>query len=96
MFDAGIELLTSAGIPAQRARPILGKWRKQHGAEAVISAIGQAKREGAIEPVSFIEGCFKFRNKRSSVPEVGAVKTFPNGQTKQYHGVGVGWIQVHA
>jgi len=59
MFDAGRRLLTQSGIPDAKARQMLGKWRKQHGVESVIAALGQAQREGAIEPISFIEGCFR-------------------------------------
>lgn len=61
LFDSGVAILTEAGIKEANARSILGKWKKAHGAEAVITAIGRAQREGAIDPVAFIEGCFKFR-----------------------------------
>ena len=59
MFDAGVILLMRAGFSQARARPILGKWKAQHGAEAVIVALGKAQREGAIDPVSFINGVFR-------------------------------------
>ena len=59
MFDAGVALLKAAGFSEARARPVLGKWKAQHGAEAVIVALGKAQREGAIDPVSFINGVFR-------------------------------------
>jgi len=59
MFDSGVRFLGQAGIPDGKARGILGKWRGAHGAEAVIAALGKAQREGAIDPVAFIEGCFR-------------------------------------
>lgn len=59
MFDSGIALLGAAGIAEGKARPLLGKWRAAHGAEAVIAALGTAQREGAIDPVSFIEGVLR-------------------------------------
>lgn len=65
MFDAGVALLRSAGKPDGQARSLLGRWRKTYGTEAVISALGKAKREGAIDPVSFIEGIFR-HTKRSA------------------------------
>lgn len=83
MFDAGIRLMGDAGVPERQARAIIGRWRTQHGAEAVIAALGRAQREGAIDPVSFIEGCFRFSARKSSqsaessygafghIPEVG-------------------------
>ncbi|EQA97296.1 hypothetical protein [Sphingobium sp. HDIP04] len=67
MFNAGKKLLSEAGVPPARAGPMLGRWRRDYGAEAVIAALSRAKREGAIEPVSFIEGCLKngTRNRNS-------------------------------
>lgn len=59
MFDAGVALLGAAGVGERQARSIVAKWRKSAGTESVIAAIGRAKREGAVEPVSFIEGCLK-------------------------------------
>lgn len=59
LFDSGIALLAKSGISEKRARPILGKWRSIHGDEAVIAALGTAQREGAIDPVAFIERCLR-------------------------------------
>ena len=56
MFQAGTQLLTASGVPPDRARKMLGKWRRDYSTEAVITALGTAKREGAIDPLSFIEG----------------------------------------
>ncbi len=64
MFDSGRELLMAAGKSSNAAGALLGKWRKAYGTEAVIAAIGNARREGAIEPVSFIEGALRFRGRR--------------------------------
>lgn len=69
MFDAGVNLITSTGKSQQAARSWLAKARRDYGTEAVISAIGRAKREGAIEPVSFMEGALR-ANKRAAQPEV--------------------------
>lgn len=69
MFDAGVKLLTSAGSKPSQARSILGKWRKLHGAEAVIAALGKAQREGAIEPIGFIEGCFRQRRQSAGAED---------------------------
>lgn len=55
MFDAGVRLLMSAGKTNDSARTIIAKWRKDHGAAAVIEALGSAQREGAINPISWIE-----------------------------------------
>lgn len=70
MFDSGIELLTGAGKSVGNARSILGKWRKAHGTSAVIEALGKAQREGAIDPVSFIEGTFKYKAKSGGASSI--------------------------
>lgn len=75
MFDSGIRSLGDAGVPAAKARPLLGKWKRDHGAAAVIAALGAAQREGAIDPVGFIEG--RFRHERKQVDDgfsIGGVR----------------------
>lgn len=59
MFDAGRALLADAGVPAKQAGSLLGRWRKALGTEGVIVALGKCQREGAIDPVSFMEGIVK-------------------------------------
>ncbi len=59
MFDSGRRLLGEAGVKPDAAGRLLGKWKRDHGAEAVITALGKAQREGAIDPKSFIEGCLR-------------------------------------
>lgn len=66
MFDGGVSLLANAGKSETQARTLLGKWKKNHGAEAVIAALGKAQREGAIEPVAFIEGCLRAKARNES------------------------------
>jgi uncharacterized protein YdaU (DUF1376 family) len=59
MFESGRALLTEAAVPPAKQGPLLGKWKRDYGAAAVIVALGKAQREGAIDPVSFIEGCLR-------------------------------------
>lgn len=59
MFDSGIRLFAAEGKPEQKARSLLAKWRKQHGTEAVLVALGRAQREGAIDLTSFMQGVFR-------------------------------------
>lgn len=59
MFDSGIALFARSGIAERSARSMLGRWLRDHGAEAVIVALGCAQREGAIDPKSFIEGSLR-------------------------------------
>lgn len=61
MWRHGKLYLASQGVKPEKAASLLGKWKRDYGAEAVIVALGKAQREGAIDPVSFIEGCFRKR-----------------------------------
>ncbi|MEL6646641.1 MAG: hypothetical protein AAFQ05_02860 [Pseudomonadota bacterium] len=71
IFSQGLALLTSAGKSEGAARGLLGRWKRDHGDGAVIEALGRAQREGAIDPVSFIEGCFRFSKTRSEADRYG-------------------------
>lgn len=87
MFDSGKDLLMKAGKSRDQAGKLLGKWRGDHGVEAVISALGRAQREGAIDPVSFIEGCFRFQQKNKPKWQEGAFRALsPNRVQEFMHG----------
>lgn len=76
-FDAGVAMLRRAGKSDRQARVLLGKWRRDHGDAALIAAIGRAEREGAIEPVAFIEGCLRKSGRTASHTNFGAFGTIP-------------------
>lgn len=71
MFSAGVALITDAGRSEGQARAWLGKSRREFGEAAVIAAIGRAKREGAIDPISFMEGCLRAKARASPPVTVG-------------------------
>lgn len=73
MFDHGLAILASAGVPEAKARPILGKWKRDYGAADVIVALGAAQREGAIEPVSYITAALKARVGSTAQPRLGSL-----------------------
>lgn len=69
LFDSGTAYLGSCGVGEAKARPLLGKWKRDHGAGQVIEALSKSKREGAIEPISFIEGCLRAAARAPPEPE---------------------------
>ncbi|MCW1431381.1 hypothetical protein [Novosphingobium sp. JCM 18896] len=71
MFDSGVALITSCGKSESQARSWLGKAKRDHGAELVITMIGRAKREGAPDPIAFMEGGFRAKARASPAPVVG-------------------------
>ena len=56
IYKQGLSWLVQAsGRPDRPCRALLGKWRAALGDEALIALLGRAQREGAIDPVAWIE-----------------------------------------
>ncbi len=91
-FDAGVAMLTKAGKSPGSARSLIGKWVKAHKAEAVIVALGRAQREGAVDPVAFIEGVFK-ATKAAGVPN-GTRRQLADGRWQSFDTFN-GWVNEH-
>ena len=94
IFDSGKRILSAAGVPSQKAGSMLGKWRRDHGDDALISALGKAQREGAIDPIAFIEGCFRHKAKTANHPQIGDIRQVGDVR-KQYAGNGAGWLVIY-
>lgn len=69
MFDSGVLLLREAGKSEAAARSWLGKVKGKHGPEAVITAIGAAKREGAPDPIAYMEATLR-KHQSASAGEI--------------------------
>jgi uncharacterized protein YdaU (DUF1376 family) len=63
IFDQGIKLLAANGIPEKRARPWLGKLKRDYDPADVIRALGSAKREGALDIIPWVEAALKAKAK---------------------------------
>lgn len=94
IFGQGISLLVDGGKSETQARPIIGKWISLHGEEAVAAAIGRAQRDGAIDPVSYIQGCFRFQAKKAE-PQQGDTRTRPDGTKQEFVDNVTGWVRVY-
>jgi hypothetical protein len=68
IFDAGVKIIVAAGKREQQARSMIGKWRKEHGEEAVLSAIRRARDQAVSEPVGFISACLKAQSPDDAPP----------------------------
>lgn len=70
IFGNGLTWLKqTSGRADTDCRSLLGKWRKSLGDEALIAALGRAQREGALDPVGWIEGAVRARTtKPAKVP----------------------------
>jgi len=69
IFDKGLKFLVGQGMTEKSARSMLGKWRKDRkkygGDLEVLQALGNAQREGALDPVSFVAGVFRAAGKKA-------------------------------
>jgi len=63
LFGQGLAWLQdTTHKPRDRCAALLGKWRKAFGSdEALLASIGKAQREGAIDPVGWMEAAIKAR-----------------------------------
>jgi hypothetical protein len=94
MFDSGRKMLTASGRSAVAAGRMLGKWRAEHGTEAVIAALGRAQREGAIDPTAFVESCLRDKaSKPRDRPQPGDMRTTADGREMELNPMGE-WIEV--
>lgn len=63
VFQQGLRMLTASGVLESHARPMLGRWRKDHGDAALIEALHKASAAGALDPVAYIQGVFRKKAK---------------------------------
>jgi len=56
-FGACLAYLVENGNDEKHARSLLGKWRKDHGDDAVQTAVDRARAAGISKPVSYIQAC---------------------------------------
>src|SRR3954452_10771114 len=70
LFDAGLALLVGhGGLPADRARKILGRWRKLVGHKDDLLLLGwirDALHNAVPDPVAYLEAVIKDQAKRSN------------------------------
>lgn len=57
MWDRGLQVLIEGGCAEKKARPLIGKWRREFGDAALMAAIASAEDDRATEPIAFISGC---------------------------------------
>ena len=54
VFDEGVRLLTASGCSERTARSVIGKWRREKGDAATLTALRQAKAGSITEPIAWI------------------------------------------
>jgi uncharacterized protein YdaU (DUF1376 family) len=88
IFNQGLKYLASAtDKQVDRLRPILGKWCKVYGDAATATAIMEAQKFQAVEPVSYIEQFLKGK-KHEAVKSNNNGSARPSKTDRLYEAVG--------
>jgi hypothetical protein len=61
IWKDGVELLKRSGLSESQARPLLGRWAKEHGKEALAEAIAKCQASNPADPRSYIGGILRAR-----------------------------------
>ena len=62
LFDQCLAYLTAHGVKEKHARSLIGSWRKEYGAGAVIEVMSEASRQDISEPVAWIVKALRSRH----------------------------------
>jgi hypothetical protein len=68
IFGYGVPMLASAGTPEKQARSFLGKLRKDHGDEAVISKLRDCIKAKPLQPLEWLAAALPPTGARASPP----------------------------
>lgn len=96
VWKHGRALLAAGGKSKDQAGRLLGKWVGAHGEAAVLEALDRCKREGALDPVAFIEGALKWRAKKAEAkkaPEWGEEFVTNDGRVLVWQGPISQWVE---
>lgn len=62
LFDQCLAYLTAHAVKEKHARSVIGSWRKDYGAGAVIEVMSEASRQSVSEPVAWIVKALQSRH----------------------------------
>ena len=62
LFDQCLAYLTARAVKDKHARSLIGAWRKEYGAGAVIEVVSEASRQSVSEPVAWIVKALRSRH----------------------------------
>lgn len=61
LWSDGLAFLTASGVPEAKARPMLGKWRKQADDGPLLALLAECQSRGVSDPVPWIEAAVRAR-----------------------------------
>lgn len=66
IFDSGVRILGSAGVPDRKARSVIGKWRKDHSDGAVLATLARCETEQPSEPIEWLTKALQAETRKAS------------------------------
>jgi uncharacterized protein YdaU (DUF1376 family) len=82
VYALGLPMLLAAAVPEERGRSFLGLLLRCNAAEAVAEAVQRCAREGAIQPIAYLQGCLKTSKAKASAHSGFASKDYRDGVTE--------------
>jgi len=61
LWETGLRFLIAKGVAEKRARPILGRWRRDYPEPMILAIMAEAERQEVTEPVAWINAALKRR-----------------------------------
>lgn len=61
LWSDGLAVLAAKGVPEAKARPLIGKWRKQAGDAGLLTVIADCQAQAISDPVPWIEAAIRAR-----------------------------------
>ena len=71
IWSDGVDLLAKANMNERQSRPLLGRWCKDYGREAVAMAIAACQAVNTPDPKAYIVGCLQKRGASAAGVHVG-------------------------
>lgn len=81
IWKDGVDLLTKSGLEEKQARPLLGRWARDHGKLELASAIAVTQAANTPDPKAYIGGIFKRQKEHVAKGQVGKYEPSPEDFT---------------
>ena len=82
VFALGLPMLMAASVPEERGRNFLGLLLRCNEVGAVADAVQRCAKEGAIQPIAYLQGCLKTSKAKASAHSGFAAKDYRDGVTE--------------
>jgi hypothetical protein len=71
IWTDGVDLLKRSGLSEPQSRPLLGRWAREHGKEALAEAIAKCQATNPADPRSYMGGILRARQADKAKSQTG-------------------------